>query len=404
MKLPTLTLGLLLTLTGIRLEAITLPVLEDTSSRNGFVTKGMGAAGNLSTVQNRPSFVRFDLGTLTQTSSTTINRARLILFVQKVIKPGSVTLHAVTSDWSEFVQAATPRPTIDSEPLATIAVSSETNKQFVTVDVTTQVQEWLAAPETDFGFSMASDGAASIILGAKEGPGSGYPAVLEIEQIRTIDDHQIASGVNVSKLGDGTIENEEFAFLDGVTGAIQLQIDGIASELADVQTLTATINGKVSKAGDTMTGPLALPANALVVGSDQLVVGDNRIGIGTSAPNAKLDVRGDVRLGATGQLFAPGGDENLRIIRGTVRNSGGVLTVESGSGFTISGLVSNGISSGFNVTFTTPFPSKPTITVSLEIVGSNTSVGTKSVTPNGAFIANGNLDGTALHFIAIGTR
>jgi hypothetical protein len=36
-------------------------------------------------------------------------------------------------------------------------------------------------------------------------------------------------------------------------------------------------------------------------------------GIGTSDPGAKLDVRGDIRLGATGQHLVPGGDQNLQI-------------------------------------------------------------------------------------------
>ena len=48
----------------------------------------------------------------------------------------------------------------------------------------------------------------------------------------------------------------------------------------------------VAKIGDTMTGPLSLPANGLAVGNSQLVVTNGSVGIGTNAPAAKLDVAG----------------------------------------------------------------------------------------------------------------
>ncbi|HEY3137000.1 MAG TPA: hypothetical protein VGL29_13300, partial [Blastocatellia bacterium] len=62
------------------------------------------------------------------------------------------------------------------------------------------------------------------------------------------------------------------------------------------------------------------------------------VGIGTISPQAKLDVggeldvRGDVKLGSSGQLFAPGGPENLRIIRGVIGVNGDII---AGSGFSV---------------------------------------------------------------------
>lgn len=46
----------------------------------------------------------------------------------------------------------------------------------------------------------------------------------------------------------------------------------------------------VNKTGDTMTGPLNLPSNGLVVGTSQLVVSGSNVGIGTTSPRAGLDV------------------------------------------------------------------------------------------------------------------
>jgi len=55
---------------------------------------------------------------------------------------------------------------------------------------------------------------------------------------------------------------------------------------------TADASTKVTKAGDTMTGVLNLPADGLVAGSNQLVLSGGNVGIGTTAPSAKLQVAG----------------------------------------------------------------------------------------------------------------
>lgn len=83
------------------------------------------------------------------------------------------------------------------------------------------------------------------------------------------------------------------------------------------------------------------------------------IGTGTTTPQAKLQVRGDVKLGSSGQLFAPGGEENLRIVRGYVKSDGTVL---AGSGFTVE-LPAEGI---YIIRFSTPFSSFPTVTANTE--------------------------------------
>jgi hypothetical protein len=78
------------------------------------------------------------------------------------------------------------------------------------------------------------------------------------------------------------------------------------------------------------------------------------VGIGTEAPAAKLDVRGDIRLGSRGELRAASSEENLRLVRGSVYSDG---TVEYGAGFT-----STRISEGtYEIRFTPPFARTPTV-------------------------------------------
>lgn len=113
---------------------------------------------------------------------------------------------------------------------------------------------------------------------------------------------------------------------------------------------------------------------------DQMVInGAGNVGIGTLSPLAKLEVNGtvkidglvtaiagittlgDVKLGSTGQYFAPGGEEDLRIIRGTIGVDGTthLFVISHGSGFTISSS-NNGV---IYITFTTPFSNIPAVTV-----------------------------------------
>jgi len=130
------------------------------------------------------------------------------------------------------------------------------------------------------------------------------------------------------------------------------------------------------------------------------------VGIGTTAPTAKLDVRGDVRLGASGQFRAAAGEENLRIIRGVIRN-GDIVT---GSGFAA---VRTG-EGQYQVTFTTPFSATPAVTATGQGLGNDffneIFIMTQSVTESGANFqmllrSDGSfVENRPFHFIAIGPR
>ena len=79
------------------------------------------------------------------------------------------------------------------------------------------------------------------------------------------------------------------------------------------------------------------------------------VGIGTSSPLAKLDVRGDIRMGSSGQLRATAGEENLRLLRGNVDGNGTIL---NGTGFTVVRFA-EGI---YDITFVPSFAGVPTVT------------------------------------------
>lgn len=133
--------------------------------------------------------------------------------------------------------------------------------------------------------------------------------------------------------------------------------------------------------------------------------GNGNFGIGTVAPTQRLDVRGSIKLGNSGEYFAPGASENLRIVRGYV-NSGG--TVIEGAGFTA---VRTG-TGRYTVTFSTAFPANDPPSVTLTGVGTINTTSFASlynpVTTTTIFVRTTNPAGTetdsGFHFIAAGPR
>jgi hypothetical protein len=81
------------------------------------------------------------------------------------------------------------------------------------------------------------------------------------------------------------------------------------------------------------------------------------VGIGTPTPGAKLDVRGSIKLGEDGELFATAGVDNLRILCGTVNSGGSNATSTNGFSVTKPG---TGL---YDIKFRTPFANTPAVVV-----------------------------------------
>jgi len=139
---------------------------------------------------------------------------------------------------------------------------------------------------------------------------------------------------------------------------------------------------------------------------DITIAANGNVGIGTIGPTGRLDVRGNIKLGTDGALFAIGALDNLRVIAGRVDASGNEVT---GSGYT-----ANRTDTGtYSVTFEDPFDVAPVVLaspvnapvddniVTIRNVGVN-GFEVRSVDVEGA--ASGDLQNTSFTFIALGVR
>ncbi len=132
----------------------------------------------------------------------------------------------------------------------------------------------------------------------------------------------------------GCVAVSELAF-DPATQT-ELDTEAAARATADAA-LQNDINGRVSKASDTMAGTLNLPANGLTVGTNQLVASGGNVGIGTATPSSILSLGGEVdrTFGMERRTVADSPGRNLFIRAGgatvgTTNGFGGVLVLSGG--------------------------------------------------------------------------
>src|SRR5437773_9071390 len=104
----------------------------------------------------RTAFIRFDLSTLPPgTTGSEVTRATLMVFVNALRVPGSLDVRQVTSAWSEATISGTNEPTLG----ATIASAllAPAKNEFLLVDVTAMVKDWLDGVAPNDGVALRSE-------------------------------------------------------------------------------------------------------------------------------------------------------------------------------------------------------------------------------------------------------
>jgi hypothetical protein len=196
-KSITLRLAAILITAAASSQAITVPVTQDTTTTTKEkVTVAGGKASTLSVSTGRHALLRFNLAGLPNSyDSSTVRSARLRLYPSRVAKPGDLNIQYVNATWSESENA--DAPALDPAPIATIPAANLATKRHVTVDVTDAVIDWLGNPGGNFGLAIVEAGlpnTAKVTFAAKEGPGSGPCAELEIELTGSSDEGQLLTG------------------------------------------------------------------------------------------------------------------------------------------------------------------------------------------------------------------
>jgi hypothetical protein len=165
-------------------HALTIPASEDGSSSGSRLSTAGNKSGFLSVDANRKAYVYFDLSEIP--TKAVVRWAKLRLFLPLVrVKGSGVNVHAVTGEWNEALPSA--EPAISPTPVGTIGPDKIATKRFVTVDVTSTVQDWITLKTPNEGFAFVSIPNANpalvsaINFASKEGSMGGLPAELDMD-------------------------------------------------------------------------------------------------------------------------------------------------------------------------------------------------------------------------------
>ena len=298
-----------------------LPPVQDSSSLKGKLTAVTGKASTLAVSATRSAYVLFNLQSLpADVLPAEITNARLRVYFPKVTKPGDIAIHTVSPVgplWGET--ATTLAPAVSGTPIATFPAAMVVGKKFVEVDVTATVQAWRTSPATNYGFALVASGVTNVLLGAKEGPGSGYPAELDIEITRAIS--PAPGSIGTAEIADASVSNTKLVRSSltinagtGLTGGGAVSLGGNTTlALGTNLTLGGTTSGTFSGDGSALTGLAGANIAAGSVGNTQLAAGaaaanlnaNGQSGVPSSGlvlsatdPNAALTGAGYAKLGA----------------------------------------------------------------------------------------------------------
>ena len=354
---------------------LSLPVSTDTfttmKANVAVVTATSGKATTLAVTPTQDALVFFDLNGLPPAfSAANVIGARLRFYMAKVIKPGDLAIHRALDPWDEDKDG--PAPGTDATPIATVLAGKIASKRFVVVDVTPTVKAWLAMPTSNNGLAIIAAGASPTLkasLGAKEGPGVGQPAELEIEvnpaggvyqnadpATGKLDGQQIAT----STIGNSQLANPSFTLNagTGLSGGGGVALGGM---------VTLNNSGVTSLAGgggitvSAANGGVALSSNATTANIPDTIVkrdGNGNINV-ASTPSFTGTLNGDVTgtQGAT-VVETVGGDSATNVASGanaainaTNTSTANTIVRRDASGnFAAGSIVATSFSGGFNGT------------------------------------------------------
>lgn len=205
------------------------------------------------------------------------------------------------------------------------------------------------------------------------------------------------------KVGIGATSPEEMLHIKGEDPDLKLDINSTSSNaLAEMQ---FALDGVVkSKIYWNRVNNNTYLQNA---GTDTMVLSGANVGIGATVPSQRLEVRGNIAMGPSGDLFAVGGVLNLRLVTGSITSTGG-YTANQGHTASRTG---TGV---YHVAFTSAFPNVPVVVVTLNApLADDNVINVKNVSASGFDVVvrdiNDSGGGTsaqdsAFNFVAFGTR
>ena len=145
-------------------SAVLLPaqaiLTDDANTASLFPNQNFGSSAALVVSQGANSYLKFNLADLSGLTGANISKASLLLYVDAVVTPGVMDVYEVNTPWLETSVTWNNAPVLGSKILSSISVS---RPGFLSLDVTTSVQEWLNGAMANNGLALAASAGSKIL-------------------------------------------------------------------------------------------------------------------------------------------------------------------------------------------------------------------------------------------------
>ncbi|MGI4758269.1 MAG: DNRLRE domain-containing protein, partial [Janthinobacterium lividum] len=161
-------------------HAADVKLLADAHVSSTRSTTNFGTLSNVSVGAGTTGLLQFDLTELpANTSAAQVAKATLRLYVNRVFTAGTVNVFTLAGSWTE---AAVTFNTLPAQGTSAGSSQVVAAGQFVSIDVTSAVQQWMNSPSSNYGFALlSSDG--NVLFDSKENDQTAHSAHLEVSLV-----------------------------------------------------------------------------------------------------------------------------------------------------------------------------------------------------------------------------
>ena len=174
--------GISASLFAVAAQALDAPLAADTHVSTVTPAANYGSLPTINVGGGSAGLLRFDLSTLpAAVTAAKVAKASLVLYVNRIGAAGGIDVTPAFSAWGEGTVTGVTAPVLGAPIASGIAVGAA--NQFVNVDVTALVKQWVTSPAANFGLALSpalSAPGTVVFFDSKENTATGHVARLDV--------------------------------------------------------------------------------------------------------------------------------------------------------------------------------------------------------------------------------